>query len=92
MISDKLFIAWNCSDCSKIKSHISRSMFDDSIRGNDGQILTVIHTFSNDATRDILDIFDLEDHCAPVLMTHAGDVFGDVDSIIAYLEHSGLAD
>ena len=56
IISDKLFLAWNCPGCSKVKAHITKPMLDDSIKGVDGQILTVIHTFSSDGTRDILDI------------------------------------
>ena len=91
MISDKLFLAWNCCDCTKIKAHISESMFDDSTRGLSGQILTVIHTFSNDGTRDLLDIFNLRDHVAPVLITCDDKVITGSDEIISYLKTNGLA-
>ena len=91
MTSDKLFLAWNCSECTKIKMHISESMFDDSVKGLNGQILTVIHAFSNDGTRDILDIFGLENNYAPVLLTHDEKILGDSDEIISYLKGNGLA-
>jgi len=91
MISDKLFLAWNCSDCAKIKKHISESMFSDSIKGQDNQILYVIHTFSNDGTREILDIFGLEDSYAPALLTHDERVIDGPEEIILYLQSNGLA-
>ena len=91
MVSDKLFLAWNCTDCTKIKAYISDSMFDDSMKGPGGQILTVIHTFSNDGARDVLDIFGLEDKYAPVLLTYEEKVIDGPDEIISYLRDNGLA-
>lgn len=91
MISDKLFLAWNCPDCTKIKSYISEAMFDDSVLGSNGQMLTVIHTFSNNGARDILDIFGLENNYAPVLLTHEENIIDDPDKIISYLKDNGLA-
>ena len=91
MISDKLFLAWNCPDCTKIKAHISDAMFDDNIRGCGGQILNVIHTFSNDGTRDILDIFGLENNYAPALFTYDEKIIDDPEEIILYLQSNGLA-
>lgn len=90
MTTDKLFLAWNCSDCAKIKTHISKIMFDDSIVGSDGQSLTVIHTFSNNGTRDILDVFDLCDNYAPVLLTHKEETISSPEQIIAYLKVNGF--
>ena len=90
IMSDKLFLAWNCNNCTKIKAHISESMFSDSV-GTDGQILTVVHTFSNDGTRDILDTFGLDNSHAPVLLTHNDNIIDDPDKIISYLKDSGLA-
>ena len=92
MISDKLFLAWNCPNCSKIKSIISRSTFDDSMNGNDGQFLNVIHTFSNAGSRDILNTFELHDKCAPVLLTHNKKIIDDVEEIISYLKDNDLTD
>jgi len=91
MISDKLFLAWNCSNCTKIKAHISESMFGDSIVGSDGQILTVVHTFSNNGARDILDVFGLENSYAPALLTHDNKIIDDPEEIISYLQNNGLA-
>ena len=90
MTTDKLFLAWNCSNCAKIKTHISKIMFDDSIMGSDGQSLTVIHTFSNNGTRDILDVFDLGDNYAPVLLTHKEKIIDGPEQIITYLKASGF--
>jgi len=92
MMSDKLFLAWNCLDCTKIKMYISKSMFDDTIRGKSGQTLTVVHTFSNDGTRDILDVFGLEEYHAPVLVTHDDKAIVGPEPIISYLKDQGLAD
>jgi len=92
IVSDKLFLAWNCPGCAKVKSHVTKPMLDDSIKGMDGQILTVIHTFSNDGTRDILDTFNLEDKYAPVLLTHNGEIFDDPDRIVSYLKDNNLID
>jgi len=66
-------------------------MFDDSVRGLSGQILTVIHTFSNDGTRNLLDIFDLRDNVAPVLVTYDDKIIEGSDEIISYLKINGLA-
>jgi len=91
LISDKLFLAWNCSDCTRIKAYIVGAMFNDDIKGNNGQILTVVHTFSNDGTRNILDIFGIEDNHAPALLTHDEKIIADADEIISYLQENGLA-
>ncbi|MBD3404846.1 MAG: hypothetical protein GF411_01765 [Candidatus Lokiarchaeota archaeon] len=53
--------------------------------------MTVIHTFSNEGTRDILDTFGLETSNAPVLLTHTDNVIDDPDKIIVYLQDNGLA-
>lgn len=67
-------------------------MFEDDVEGKDGQTLTVIHTFSNDGTRDILDIFGLEDDFTPVLLTYDHSVINKTDDIITYLKENNLAD
>lgn len=90
MITDKLFLAWNCSDCAKIKTYISETMFDDSTMGLNGQSLTVIHTFSNGGTRDVLDIFGLNNNYAPVLLTHKEEIISDPSQIVSYLEVNGF--
>jgi len=56
-----------------------------SIVGVDGQVLTVISTFSDIGTRDILDVFGLEDKYSPVLMTYCDDVIDNPEEIISYL-------
>ena len=91
MISDKLFLAWDCPDCTSIKMHISDAMFDDTIKGRDGQTLTVIHTFSNDGTRDILDVFGLDNYHAPVLLRSDEKIIAGSNDIISYLRSQGLA-
>jgi hypothetical protein len=91
MLSDKLFLAWNCSDCTKLKIYISDAMFDDTIRGKNGQILTVIHMFSNDGVRNVLDIFNVTDNHAPVLLTHEERIIDAPKDIISYLQDNGLA-
>jgi hypothetical protein len=84
MKSDKLFLAWNCSDCVKVKSKVQEVMFNDQ-EGKHGQTLTAIHTFSNDGTRDILDIFNLDDKTAPVLLTYNEKILDKPEEIIEYL-------
>jgi hypothetical protein len=71
--------------------HITDAMFDDTIHGKAGQILTVVHMFSNDGARDILDVFDVEDSHAPVLLTHDEQVIDVPENIISYLQDNGLA-
>ena len=89
-ITDKLFMAWDCSDCATIKQHIQKLMFDDDVCGISGQTLTVVYTFSNNATRNILDIFGLDDHYTPVLLTHNDEIISNADEIIAYIQHNYL--
>lgn len=90
MISDKLFLAWNCPNCTRVKMHISDTMFRDDVIGKCGQTLTVIHTFSNNGTRDILDIFGLEEYYTPVLLTNDDKKITNPDDIINYLKEQNL--
>lgn len=91
-MSDKLFLAWNCPECVRVKSHISKMMFEDDFVGKNGQTLTVIHTFSNDGTRDILDIFGMEDVFTPALLTNDSAVISGTEDIISYLKDNNLTD
>lgn len=87
MKSDKLFLAWNCSDCAKVKAKIQEIMFDNQ-KGKQNQTLTTVHTFSNDGTRDILDIFNLDNEIAPVLLTHDEKILNKPEEIISYISEN----
>lgn len=67
-------------------------MFNDDRKGPDGQFLNVIHSFSNDGARNLLDVFGLNNNHVPVLLTHKEEIIDDPDEIISYLKDNNLAD
>lgn len=85
MLSDKLILMWNCPNCVKVKTAVDQSLFFKESAGKHGATLTVLHTFSNIATQDIISRFNV-DGVAPILITSTGNVISDSDGIINYLK------
>lgn len=85
---DRLFLMWNCPGCAEIKNRIS--LFEEKI-GAHGQGLTIIHTFNNESTRDVLDLFGM-DGFTPSIQTYDDRTLYEVEEIIDYLELEGFTD
>jgi hypothetical protein len=88
---DRLFIMWNCPECAEIKSLLNQeAIFSDEFRGLEGRQLSVYHTFSNTACRDLLDKYGLQGHFTPVILTAEGFIVDDVAMILAHLGRTGM--
>jgi hypothetical protein len=92
MKTDFLFTTWNCQECSELKLKIrEEAIYDDDFTGNDGQTLSVIHTFSNSATEAILEKFEFpEKITTPALYTHNDTMIWKIKDIESYLKEQGF--
>ena len=87
---DYLFVTQNCDECDLIKSIIKPEVFQDDTHGNSGQLLVIVHTYSNAAVRHILDHFGLVGKFTPVILSYTGQTIDSIESIIAYLQEQGF--
>jgi len=88
---DRLFLALNCADCGMIKAELDfNTVMDDDFRGKLGQQFHVLSALSNDASRELLDKYDLNDCFTPVLLKDNGQIIDDQSDIILYLREQGM--
>ena len=87
MLADTIVFAWDCPDCAKIKGSIPQEVtFSDDFRTKSGNQFNVIHTYSNNSTRYILDKLGMIDSYSPAMITATGAIIDDPKEIISYLE------
>lgn len=90
---DKLFISWNCPDCTEIKNVLDMGyVIDDDKFGNHSQHLILIQTYSNIGVNNILkDYFpETQDNLhTPILKTYDNKIIKETNKIIEYLKEEG---
>lgn len=89
-MSEKLFLMFACPECAQIKHALSdEAVFDDKFRTDTGHKFNMFYAFSNNAARELLDMFGLQGHFMPVLITFSGEVYTDTQDILSYLQDIG---
>jgi hypothetical protein len=89
---DRLFVSKSCPDCASIRAELDmNAVIEDDFRGSSGQELYVYSALSDDAIRELLDKFGLEDCYVPVLVPHDGSKPRvKVGNIIRWLRENGM--
>lgn len=88
---DRIFLSRNCPECSVVRAQMDmNAVMDDDFRGKDGQCLYVFSALSDEATRELLDKFSLEQYYTPVLVTHDGRVLDKVKNILSHMTSNGM--
>jgi len=90
---DRLFISRNCPDCAAVRAELNmNAVMEDDFRGTAGQELRVYSALSNDAARELLDKFGLDEETyTPVLIPHDGSKPRvKLKNIIAWLHDNGM--
>jgi glutaredoxin-related protein len=91
MKTDRLFLARQCPDCSTVKTALNFKIIDsDSFLGKGGQRLFVFDALSNDACRELLDAYGLQEYSVPVLLMDSGTVISEPSAIVDYLQKNGM--
>jgi hypothetical protein len=97
---DRLFISRNCPDCAAIRAELDmNAVMEDDFRGTAGQELRVYSALSNDAARELLDEFGLDEKddkdenrfYTPTLVPHDGSKPRvKLKNIITWLRENGM--
>ena len=89
---DRLFVSKGCQDCARIRSVLDmNAVIEDEFTGASGQELYVFSAQSNNAARDLLDAFKLDDHYTPLLVPHNSlDPIDKTDDIISWLRENNM--
>jgi glutaredoxin-related protein len=91
MKTDRLFLARQCPDCATVKTSLNFSLIDrDNFLGRGGQRLFVFDALSNDACRELLDAYGLQEYSVPVLLMDSGTVISEPSAIVDYLRKNGM--
>jgi len=92
MKTDRLFLARQCPDCTTVKKALNfKSIERDNFLGKGGQRLFVFNAISNDACREMLDMYGLQAYFAPVLLTDSRVAISKPSTIVDYLRKNGMS-
>ena len=99
MNTDRLFLARQCPDCATVKTALNfKSIERDDFLGKDGQRFFVFDALSNDACRELLDLYGLEAYVAPVLLVDVSKgcqrstvAISKPGAIVDYLRKNGMS-
>jgi hypothetical protein len=88
MITDTIFLMWNCPECTQLKMNISfEKAFMDTASGKSGQILHIYYSFSNSGFKSLLEKFGItESDNAPLLKKASGEVITELAKIVEYMK------
>ena len=90
---DRLFLERNCSHCGAILAVLNmEAVAEDGFRGKDNQAFHVFVTQSNEASKELLERYDVGGNPIPLLITHGGEVLKKSGAIIQHLKENGMAE
>jgi len=88
---DRLFLARNCPDCALVRVMVDMdAVVSDDFRGKAGQKFNVFSALSNDAAREMLDVFGHKDKFVPLLVTADGLFLTKARQIEVHLRDNGM--
>lgn len=97
---DRLFLSKSCPDCAAVRAELNMdAVIRDDFRGSAGQELRVYSALSDDATRELLDRFDLSaknangenEFYTPILVPHDGSKPRmKLRNIVSWLRDNGM--
>lgn len=90
---DRLFLERNCSHCGTIRAILDMdAVAEDGFTGKDGQSFHVFVSQSNEASKELLQLFDVGGNPIPLLVTYEGTVLEKTGEIIKHLKENGMAE
>lgn len=89
---DRLFIEKDCPHCGVIRAELNMNAVNSvDFKGKDGQSLRVFSTFSNEASKELLEKFGLAGKWMPVILTWEGEIRADTQQILAWMRKHGMS-
>lgn len=83
-----LILQYNCPECGKIKNNLNDELiYEDTIINN--KSLNIIQTFNNNATKELLEVFNVKEVGTPILIDD-NLVLNNEKDIVEYLIYEGF--